>query len=152
MLQISVGADGAPGHQHVVRLAHSLVELCRKGYISQTEVEEIVGLWENLPDAEKGPVLYPPRYRVQLAKGRFKRSSRRSATWPDTSRLVEAIFIRLCILHPHCKRMMGCLVTRWSLVLRDYNTIRDVVVLHPDLMTRTTLQLFVVNQATLSQW
>ncbi|XP_070834704.1 uncharacterized protein [Chaetodon trifascialis] len=149
---VSVGADGAPGHQHVVQLAHYLVEHCRKGYISQTEVEQIVGLWENLPDPERGPVVYPPRYRVQPETGKLKRPSGRSATWPDTNRLVEAIFIRLCILHPCSKRMSGCLITRWSLVLRDYNSMRDVVTLHPGLMSRTTLQLFAVTRATLSQW
>ncbi|MEQ2265589.1 hypothetical protein XENORESO_009459 [Xenotaenia resolanae] len=38
------------------------------------------------------------------------------------------------------------------MVLRDYKSIRHVVLNHPALKTRTTLQLFAVNQATLSQW
>ncbi|KAK5618766.1 hypothetical protein CRENBAI_012181 [Crenichthys baileyi] len=42
--EVTVGPDGTPGYQHVVRLARKLVELCRKGYISNAEVEEIVGL------------------------------------------------------------------------------------------------------------
>ncbi|XP_044023528.1 uncharacterized protein LOC122862246 [Siniperca chuatsi] len=172
---VRVGAEGAPGYQHVVRLAQSLVALCKKGYITQAEVEEIVGLWENLPDAEKGPVVYPPRCRAQLAKGTIKKSQTyapntvampglesmkrcivgtgsQPAVWPDTSRLVEAIFVQLCGLHPGSKKMKGCLVTRWTLLLRDYNTIRNVVTTHPALRTRTALQLFAVNQATVSQW
>ncbi|XP_051800536.1 uncharacterized protein LOC127532606 [Acanthochromis polyacanthus] len=172
---VSVGADGAPGYQQVVLLARCLVERCRKGYITQAEVEEIVALWQNLPDGDKGPVVYPPRHRSHLTKGRFKKAKSYApsaapmlgvesmkrcmvgtgsgpAIWPDTSRLVEAIFIQLCILHPSSRRTMGCLQSRWTLVLRDYNTIRIVVCTHPALKTRTTLQLFEVNQRTLSQW
>lgn len=63
--QADVGSDGAPGFQHVVRLAQRLVEYCRQGHISTSEVEEIVGLWDDLPEADKGPVNYPPRYRVK---------------------------------------------------------------------------------------
>ncbi|XP_049432655.1 uncharacterized protein LOC125889050 [Epinephelus fuscoguttatus] len=156
--------DGRPGYQHVVLLADRLVELCRKGFISDAEAEEIVGLWQNLPAADKGPAVYPSCYRAQLSKGRFKRSKTYApnavampelesmkrcvvgtgvgpATWPDTRWLVEAIFIRLTVLHPSGKRMMGCLVSRWTLILRDYNTIRNVVTMHPALRNRTTLQL-----------
>ncbi|XP_051800731.1 uncharacterized protein LOC110946441 [Acanthochromis polyacanthus] len=175
VFQVSVGADGATGYQQVVLLARCLVERCRKGYITQAEVEEIVALWQNLPDGDKGPVVYPPRYRSHLTKGRFKKAKSYApsaapvlgvesmkrcmvgtgsgpAIWPDTSRLVEAIFIQLCVLHPSSRRTMGCLQSRWTLVLRDYNTIRIVVCTHPALKTRTTLQLFEVNQRTLSQW
>ncbi|KAF5890710.1 uncharacterized protein DAT39_019598, partial [Clarias magur] len=70
---------------------------------------------------------------------------------PDASRLVEAMFIRLMVVHPTSKRMMGATVSRWTLVLRDYNTVRNVVTAHPALSTRTTIQLFAVNKVTLSQ-
>lgn len=62
--QVSVGSDRGPGYHHVVRLAQRLVEVGRRGYVSISEVEEIVGLWESLPEADKGPVNYPPRYSV----------------------------------------------------------------------------------------
>ena len=72
--QDSAGPDGAPGYHHVARLAQSLVEHCTKGYITQAEVEEIVGLWESLDEADKGPVVYPPRKWEELVKGRFKKA------------------------------------------------------------------------------
>ncbi|MEQ2163478.1 hypothetical protein GOODEAATRI_030546, partial [Goodea atripinnis] len=74
LLDVTVGPDGAPGYQHVVRLARRLVELCRKGCISNAEVEEIVGLWQNLPEVDKGPIAFPSRYKEALTKGRFKKA------------------------------------------------------------------------------
>lgn len=62
------------------------------------------------------------------------------------------MFKELCALHPGGRRVEGMLITQWTLVLRDYNSIRDMVLSHPALKTRTTLQLSAVNQATLSQW
>ncbi|CAK6975525.1 uncharacterized protein LOC124857001 [Scomber scombrus] len=149
---VSVDADGAPGYQHVVRLAQSLVERCGNGYITNAEVEEIVGLWEKLPDADKSPVEYVAVSGIESMERCIASGGSGPSMWPDASRLVEAIFVQLCILHPGSKRVLGCLVTRWKLVLRDYNAIRNVVNTHPALKTRTSLQLFVVNQTTLSQW
>ncbi|KAF5893765.1 uncharacterized protein DAT39_016542, partial [Clarias magur] len=172
----NVGVYGTSGYQQVVCLAHSLVELCVKGYVTDAEAEHLVERWQNLAEVDKQAVSYPPRYRQELAKGRFKKpevyapsdtpvaggleSLKRCVAgtgsglvqWPDASRLVEAVFIRLTVLHPASKRMMGGTVSRWTLVLRDYNTVRNVVTGHPALGARTTIQLFAVNQATLSQW
>ncbi|XP_047203981.1 uncharacterized protein LOC124857001 [Girardinichthys multiradiatus] len=151
--EVAVGPDGTPGYQHVVRLARKLVELCSKGYISNAEVEKIVGLWQNLPEVDKGPIAFPSRYKDSLNKG-MKRCVAGSgpASWPDASRLVEAIFKELCALYPGSRRVEGAVISQWTLVLRDYNSIRNVVLSHPALKTRTTLQLFAVNQSTLSQW
>uniref|UniRef100_A0A096MGP9 Uncharacterized protein n=1 Tax=Poecilia formosa TaxID=48698 RepID=A0A096MGP9_POEFO len=66
---VVVGPDGTPGYQHVVHLSE-LVELCRKGYVSNAEAEEIVGLWQNLLEVDKGSVAYPSRYKDSLMKGR----------------------------------------------------------------------------------
>ncbi|KAK5608020.1 hypothetical protein CRENBAI_006066 [Crenichthys baileyi] len=171
--EVTVGPDGTPGYQHVVRLARKLVELCRKGYISNAEMEEIVGLWQNLPEVNKGPIAFPSRYKEDLTKGRFKKAKTYApgtvaqlesikrcvagtgggpASWPNASHLVEAIFSELCALYPGNRRVEGAVLTQWTLVLRDYNSIRHVVLNHPAFKTRTTLQLFAVNQATLSQW
>ncbi|KAF5880175.1 uncharacterized protein DAT39_023324, partial [Clarias magur] len=174
--EANVGVYGTSGYQQVVCLAHSLVELCVKGYVTDAEAEHLVERWQNLAEVDKQAVSYPPRYRQELAKGRFKKtevyapsdtpvaggleSLKRCVAgtgsglvqWPDASRLVEAVFIRLTVLHPASKRMMGGTVSRWTLVLRDYNTVRNVVTGHPALGARTTIQLFAVNQATLSQW
>ncbi|KAI4800547.1 hypothetical protein KUCAC02_009612, partial [Chaenocephalus aceratus] len=160
----------APGYQQVRRLAHGLVEICEKGDITQEEVEVVlVGLWQNLLDVDKGLVVYPSRYRAQLTQGRFKKSKTSTAnteavpglesmkrppavcmvgtgsgpaTWPDTSRLVEAIFILLCQLIPSSRTKFGFLRTRWTLVLTAYDQVRATVYRSPALVARTTLQLF----------
>ena len=74
------------------------------------------------------------------------------ATWPDTSRLVEAIFILLCQLNPSSRMKWGHHLSRWALVILEYDRIRCLVSRSPALVARTTLQLFGVNQQTLSQW
>lgn len=55
-------------------LARRLVELCRKGYITNAEVQQIVSLWQNLPEVDKGPVDCPTGYKDSLTKGRFKKA------------------------------------------------------------------------------
>ncbi|XP_034089179.1 serine/arginine repetitive matrix protein 2-like [Gymnodraco acuticeps] len=74
------------------------------------------------------------------------------ATWPDTSRLVEDIFILLCQLIPSSRTQWGFLRSRWTLVITAYDQVRATVYRCPALVARTTLQLFTVNQQTLSQW
>ncbi|XP_054867674.1 formin-A-like [Amphiprion ocellaris] len=74
------------------------------------------------------------------------------ANWPSASRLVEAICSQLCRLHPATARVGGVPKTRWSLVLTDYVAIREAVLVCPRLMAQTTIQLFELNQRTLSQW
>ncbi|KAI4795577.1 hypothetical protein KUCAC02_029801 [Chaenocephalus aceratus] len=161
---------GAPGYQQVRRLAHGLVEICEKGDITQEEVEVLVGLWQNLLDVDKGRVVYPSRYRAQLTHGRSKKAKTSTAntedvpglgtvgtgsgpcTWPDTSRLVEDIFVLLCQLFPSSRTQWGFLRSRWTLVLMAYDQVRATVSRSPALVARTTLQLFAVNQQTLSQW
>ncbi|KAI4793352.1 hypothetical protein KUCAC02_032782 [Chaenocephalus aceratus] len=165
----------APGYQQVRRLAHGLVEICEKGDITQEEVEVLVGLWQNLLDVDKDLVVYPSRYRAQLTQGRFKKSKTSTAdseavpglesmkrcmvgtgsgpcTWPDTSRLVGDIFILLCQLNPSSRTQCGFLRSRWTLVIMAYDQLRATVYSSPALVARTTLQLFGVNQQTLSQW
>ncbi|KAI4795375.1 hypothetical protein KUCAC02_031455, partial [Chaenocephalus aceratus] len=74
------------------------------------------------------------------------------ATWPSASRLVEAICSQLCRLHPAATRFGGIMRTRWSLILTDYVAIREAVLASPRLMAQTDIQLFELNQRTLSQW
>lgn len=122
------------------------MELCSKGYVTNGEAEELIGLWQNLPDVDKGPVAYPSRYKDVQGKGRFKKTyaggsvaqpwlesmkrcmvgtGSRLAMWPNASRLVEAVFRELLIRHPGSRTMAGVLLSQWSLVLRDYNDIRN---------------------------
>ena len=81
-------------------------------------------------------------------------SSAGPAQWPDASRLVEALVIRLCDLHPNKKVIQtgAGRVPRWSLILGDYGNIRSFVVSNHHLMEETSLQLFELNNSTLTQW
>ncbi|XP_047208710.1 uncharacterized protein LOC124859879 isoform X2 [Girardinichthys multiradiatus] len=81
--EVTVGPDGTPGYQHVVRLTCKLVELCRKGYISNAEVEEIVGLWQNLPEVDKGPIAFPSRYKEALRGGLRRPRPTLQELWPS---------------------------------------------------------------------
>lgn len=65
---------------------------------------------------------------------------------------MEAICSHLCRLHPAATRSRGVSKSRWSLVLSDYVAIREAVVSSPRLMAQTSIQLFELNQRTLSQW
>ncbi|XP_076851096.1 uncharacterized protein LOC143501317 [Brachyhypopomus gauderio] len=168
----SLGPNGVPGYHHVVNLADSLVELRHQAFVTQQRVDGIVALWDKLPESDKGGVVYPPRHRDRLVKGRFKSSHSKTsvvagteslkrcflgqgsgpAQWPSVSRLVEAICLALCRLHPGGQTIAGVRVNRWAAIMRDYGVIRDVVLGSPGLMARTRIQLFELNQRTLTQW
>ncbi|KAJ8364716.1 hypothetical protein SKAU_G00135470 [Synaphobranchus kaupii] len=166
------GPDGQPGYQHVTRLAGALVALRGLESVSETTVDELVRLWGALTDADKSRLVYPSRHQDRLLRGRFKASKSKisvvagkeslqrcllgqasgAANWPSASRLVEAICSQLCRLHPTGFLWGGVRRTRWAAVLADYVHIRELVLDSPRLMAQTTLQLFELNQRTLSQW
>ncbi|XP_066528394.1 uncharacterized protein [Hoplias malabaricus] len=128
------GPDGAPGYECVVRLARYLVDLRDEACLSEKQVADIVALWNRLPDVDKQRVSYQSRHRERLLQGRFKASHAKStvssgveslkrcllgegtgpAQWPDASRLVEAICLELCDVHPHGRRVAGARVNRWA--------------------------------------
>ncbi|XP_066522256.1 uncharacterized protein [Hoplias malabaricus] len=166
------GPDGAPGYECVVRLARYLVDLRDEACLSEKQVADIVALWNRLPDVDKQRVSYQPRHRERLLQGRFKASHAKStvssgveslkrcllgegtgpAQWPDASRLVEAICLELCDVHPHGRRVAGARVNRWAAILQDYGRIRRLVLNSPGLVQATSLQLYEINQRTLSVW
>lgn len=74
------------------------------------------------------------------------------AQWPNCCRLVESIFVRLCNLHPGPVRKGRGADSRWSLILRDYHKIRQLVVGNSVVMQGSQIQLVEVNQNTLIQW
>ncbi|XP_042567382.1 uncharacterized protein si:ch73-112l6.1 [Cyprinus carpio] len=167
----SVGPDGQAGYDHVIRLADSLVDLRHQGFVTQGKVDEIVILWNNLSDHDKGTLIYPPRHRDRVLKGRFKVSHSKTsvtpgteslkrcflgkggpAQWPSTSRVVEAICLALCRIYPAGQTIAGVRVNRWAAILRDYRRIRDIVLGSPGIMAQTKLKLFELNQLTISQW
>lgn len=68
-----MGSDGSPGYQHFVNLAQSLVSLWLVGYVTQAKEVEILGLWDKLPERDRGPVQYPQWYKDHLSHGRLKK-------------------------------------------------------------------------------
>ncbi|XP_051812777.1 formin-A-like isoform X1 [Acanthochromis polyacanthus] len=166
------GPDGQPGYQHVLKLAKALVEIRNLQGLSDRRVDRLIALWQRLPEADKRRVVYPARHRERQPTGRFKAAKGKNtscpgkeslqlcllglntgpANWPSASRLVKAICSQLCRLHPATAHVGGVPKTWWSLVLTDYVAIREAVLVSPRLMAQTTIQLFELNQRTLSQW
>ncbi len=61
-----MGPDGVPGYDHVINLANSLVELSNHGFVTQRKVDEIVAMWDNLSDHDKGGVVHSARAEDRL--------------------------------------------------------------------------------------
>ncbi|XP_039599300.1 uncharacterized protein LOC120522416 [Polypterus senegalus] len=165
----SLGTDTDPGYQHVVNLALSLVKLRHHAYVTQQQVADIVTLWERLPEGDKAPVRFPPRYQERLVQGRFRRKHSQtivtpgveSLRWcmggqatqmPNISRLVEAVCVELSRIHPEGTTICGVRVNRWAAVMRDYICIRENILTNSVLLAQTRIQLFPLNQRTLAQW
>ncbi len=62
----SVGPDGQAGYDHVIKLANSLVDLRHQWFVTQSKVDEIVTLWDDLSDHDKGPLIYPSPHHTPL--------------------------------------------------------------------------------------
>lgn len=62
----SVGPDGQAGYDHVIKLANSLVDLRNQWFVTQSKVDEIVTLWDDLSDHDKGPLIYPSPHHTPL--------------------------------------------------------------------------------------
>ncbi|XP_035986062.1 formin-like protein 14 [Fundulus heteroclitus] len=54
--------------------------------------------------------------------------------------------------HPQRLRVRGIMRSRWSLIHSDYVSIQETVLASPRLMAQTSIQLFELNQRTISQW
>ncbi|XP_069000216.1 uncharacterized protein [Embiotoca jacksoni] len=166
------GPDGQPGHQHVLRLAKALVEARDLQGLSDRRVGQLVALWQRLPERDTQRVACPARHQERQPSGLFKAAKGKNtscpgkeslqrcplglnsgpANWPNASRLVEAVCSQLCRLHPASTWSGGITRSRWSLVLQDYVAVREAVLASPRLMAQTSIQLFELNQRTLSQW
>ncbi|XP_019953452.2 uncharacterized protein [Paralichthys olivaceus] len=166
-----IGPDGIAGWDKVQDLAGYLVGLREASYLTELQVTQIIQLWTALPDGDKERVDYQPRHQPRLTSGRFKAPKRSGVTpgvesvkrclighpggpaqWPSTSRLVEAICVRLCTLHKTTTRKAGVSTPRWTKILCHYHHIRDLVLNSPRVMAETMIQLFEINQRTLIQW
>lgn len=60
----SVGPDGQTGYNRVIKFTNSLVDLRHQGFVTQSKVDEIVTLWDNLLDHDKGPLQLKGRFKV----------------------------------------------------------------------------------------
>ncbi|KAG7524491.1 hypothetical protein JOB18_012650 [Solea senegalensis] len=155
-----IGPDGHPGYHHLVALAHSLVELRHRPFVTAHQSREVVALWEKLTERDKALVTFPRRHQDRLVQGRFKTSNRvavgqgaGAAQSPKASRLVEAIMLELYRVHIHdVKTFAGVRINRWAGVMRDYKQIQENVVNSPVLMACTRIQLYNVHQRALSMW
>ncbi|KAK7149375.1 hypothetical protein R3I94_008883 [Phoxinus phoxinus] len=166
-----LGPDGIAGWDKVQDLAEYLMSLRQALYLDEQQVTEVIRLWTALPDGDKRRIHYQPRHQPKLTHGRFKAPKNTGVTpgvesvkrclighpggpaqWPSTSRLVEAMCIKLCALHKSPTKKDGVRLPRWTKVLNDYHHIRDLVLNCHTLMEATSLQLFVLNQRTLTQW
>lgn len=71
------------------------------------------------------------------------------ASCPSRSRVVEAICILLSEQHPGPSRTEKQYISRWRLILRDYNAIRQRLMNSEALLEGTGLVLFHINETTL---
>ncbi|XP_036943223.1 uncharacterized protein LOC119013024 isoform X5 [Acanthopagrus latus] len=170
---MAVDDQNIPGYQHVDRLAEYLVKLREQTslYLTNQQTSAIIALWEKLDEGDKQRVIYAARHQGRLLSGRFRTPKKPSQTpgvesttrcmlgassapaqWPNCCRLVENIFIRLCDLHQGPVRKGKGADSRWSLILRDYHKIRQLVVGNSLVMQGSEIQLVEVNQNTLIQW
>ncbi|XP_028298497.1 uncharacterized protein LOC114460823 [Gouania willdenowi] len=165
-----VGPDNIEGYGAVQDLADYLAGLRdHRLALTQEECSQVIALWQELGEYDKKKTVYPARHQTSLSKGRFRatkkivapgvESTKRSfigahspAQWPDCNRVVEVIFVKLFAIYPSTVRCEGKKLSRYTVVIRAYNNIRECVVTNARLMSETTIQLPEVNAATVSQW
>ncbi|XP_066300424.1 uncharacterized protein [Branchiostoma lanceolatum] len=171
--QSSVCHNNIAGFEKVDVLASYLVSLLdRDGPLTNTQADRIAELWRDLAPYDQQPTAFAPRYTTKQ-KGRFKASKSKSkpvhagvestkrcflgsqsspAQWPDCNRYVEAVVSKLCDLHPANVQARGRTTLRWTLVSRAYKSIKNRVMSCAKVVALTNIQLFEINQHTLSQW
>ncbi|KAI9541439.1 hypothetical protein NQZ68_029808 [Dissostichus eleginoides] len=140
--------------------------------LTNQQVSNIVALWQNLLDYDKQRVVFAARHQSRLDTGRFRSPKKRQeftpgveslkrhaltttaplSQWPDCCRLIEAIFVRLCVIHRSPRKRGTGTVSRWDLILEDYRKIRRCILSNGTVMQQTTLQLVDVSHTILVQW
>ena len=158
-----------PGWEKVDALAAALIDSTDGLAVSQTDAEKIVGLYQQLSDFDKRPLIYERQLKPSGA-GRFARSKEDTggshvgvdamkrcflsagtpSLPPSKSRVVEAICTRLSITitssdkNPH--------VSRCAKMIQRYNIIRTCVMDCPVIVDSTGIALFSINETTLTKW
>ncbi|KAJ8356343.1 hypothetical protein SKAU_G00191370 [Synaphobranchus kaupii] len=115
--------------------------------LNNQQASTIIALWQNLLPYDQQRVAYAARHQVRLTTGCFRCSKKKPdftpgvesmtrcvlgstgspAQWPNSCRLVESIFVKLCDIHKSHKKQGNYALTRWTLILRDYSKIRQLV-------------------------
>ncbi|KAJ8332984.1 hypothetical protein SKAU_G00418800 [Synaphobranchus kaupii] len=162
--QLAVDERSVPGMDRVDSLAEYLVGLRTETgqTLNNQQASTIIALWQNLLPYDQQRVAYAAWHQVRLTTGRFRCSKKKPdftpgvesmtccvlastgspAQWPNSCRLVESIFVKLCDIHKSPKKQGNYALTRWTLILRDYSKIRQLVLGNGTVMQSTTLQLF----------
>ncbi|KAJ8381109.1 hypothetical protein SKAU_G00018870 [Synaphobranchus kaupii] len=119
--------------------------------LNNQQASTIIALWQNLLPYDQQRVAYAAGHQVRLTTGRFRCSKKKPdftpgvesmthcvlastgspAQWPNSCRLVESIFVKLCDIHKSPKKQGNYALTRWTLILRDYSKIRQLVLARP---------------------
>ncbi|KAL8622718.1 hypothetical protein ACOMHN_009352 [Nucella lapillus] len=162
--------DCLPGHDLARQLASYVVSLRDHCTITDGQAAQLVRLFNQLLDYDKRPTVFPPRHRLSLGKGRFGRSKATTAAGVDSSRRCflgtgsgpaqspsvnrysEAIVIQLLDVFPDSVMISGKRVDRFALVLNSFNRMQLSVCDNPIVRANTTLQLPLINMATLRAW
>ncbi|KAI9541931.1 hypothetical protein NQZ68_025065 [Dissostichus eleginoides] len=153
----AVDDSGMAGMDRVDSFAECLVGLRNQltMVLTNQQVSNIVALWQNLLDYDKQRVVFAARHQSRLDTGRFRSPKKRqefTPGWPDCCRLIEAIFVRLCVIHRSPRKRGTGTVSRWDLILEDYRKIRRRILSNGTVMQQTTLQLVDLSHTTLVQW
>lgn len=59
----------------MVALADSLVELRHHAFVPHAMGQEVVALWDRIPARDKDSLDFPARYRDDVSKGRYRKTS-----------------------------------------------------------------------------
>ncbi|KAI9541389.1 hypothetical protein NQZ68_031045 [Dissostichus eleginoides] len=153
----AVDDSGMAGMDRVDSFAECLVGLRNQltMVLTNQQVSNIVALWQNLLDYDKQRVVFAARHQSRLDTGRFRSPKKRQEFTPGVENcchLIEAIFVRLCVIHRSPRKRGTGTVSRWDLILEDYRKIRRRILSNGTVMQQTTLQLVDLSHTTLVQW
>ena len=81
------GPGGQPGYQHVLKLAKALLEARSLQGLSDKRVDELMALWQRLPEPDRRRVVYPPSHQERQPKGRFKAAKGKNTSCPGKESL-----------------------------------------------------------------
>ena len=71
---------------------------------------------------------------------------------PDENRYMELVIVKLCTLNPSPVKEKGKTLLRWTLIMRGYRKIREMILSNARIMRVTSIQLLEINNTTLEKW